>query len=206
MEDAAWFARFADLPGVGYAGHPSIDRRTLPQHDAKPEVQTFSYDGKPQGSLFWKAPPGGSSQSPASAWAPHPDPRTATADALRRLYEALELPGQPTDYHFALLGGYELLWTRRRKEPDILPELERLCLLDIRLVEKFQAIILGMIPGQQFAARVPAFHYLVYLYSREGFLDEALTIAKLGAQLGQGDSDLREIEKRIADIEIENDA
>ncbi len=206
MEDAVWFARLADLPGIGYEGHPAVDRQTLPQHDAKPEVQTFSYDGKPQRSLFWTTSTGASSQSPASAWASHSDPRTATADALRRLYEALELPGRPTDYHFALLGGYELLWARRRKEPAVLPELERLCLLDIRLVEKFPGIILEMIPGQQFAARVPAFHYLVYLYSREGFLEEALAIAKLGDKLGQGDHDLREIGQRIADLEQESHA
>jgi len=205
MEDATWFERLAAVPAVGYTGHPGIDRRALPQHDAKPEIQTFSYEGERQQSLFWKTPTGGGSQSPASAWSSERDPRAPTPAVLRRLYEALELPGKASDYHFALLGTYELLWSRRRKEPEILPELERLFLLDIKLVEERPAIIRGMMPDERFAARVPAFHYLVYLYSREGFLEEALAIAKRAANLGQGDLDLREIEKRQADLEGEND-
>jgi hypothetical protein len=171
-----------------------------------PEVQTYTFDGRSHRSLLWKTSTGSSSQSPASAWAADRNPKVATSAALRRLYEALELPGTASDYHFALLGAYQLLWSRRRKEPEILPVLETLCLLDLQLVEKRPSTITEIVPGQQFTASVPAFHYLVYLYSREGFLEEALAIAKRAEELGQGDSDRREVEKRIADLEKENDA
>ncbi len=205
MEDTNWFARLADVPKVGYRGHPNVDRRRLPGYDLQPQIDTFDFDGMRHRSLSWPTAEGSTSQSPASAWCSFDEPRHATAaDVLRRIYEVLELPGTAADYHFALLQAYEILWSQFRQQPEILAELERLCLLDIALIES-QAAILQM-GGEDgtFWARVPAFHYLIRLYELEGYVEDALAIARRGAALRQGDDDVQRFEERAAALQGEN--
>jgi|SRR5581483_7690150 len=205
MDDTKWVSRLGDLSGVGYVSPPAVERRKLPQHDAKPRVATFSYSGKHETSLMWKTGDGETSQSPASAWFSADDPRKiSTADMLHRLYEALELPGVASDYHFALLQAYDILWSRRRREPGVLPELERLCLLNIHLVEQRPDIIHMPVQDEEFTARVPAFHYLVFLYEQEGAISDALDIARRAAAAGQDLSDLDRLEQRVAALEEED--
>ncbi len=54
---------------------------------------------------------------------------------LRRLDIALELPGEPIDYHSVIAETSELLVWRRREHPRALDEAERLALLDVQLIE-----------------------------------------------------------------------
>jgi hypothetical protein len=194
-----WFPRLAAIPGVNYAGHPDIDRTKLPGHCAKPRIQTLSFGGETHVSAMWNLPDGGAtSQSPAAGWS-STDLRGSPAGFVRRVYEALELPGAASDYHFALLRAYEELWSMRRGEPEILAELERLCLLDIALVEARPEIIGYTGAAKGVASRVPAFEHLVFLYEGEGFLKDALDIARRAAACGQGTQDVERLEARIHD-------
>lgn len=200
-----WFSRLADVPKVGYPGHLSVDRQRLPGHDLQPRIDTFDFDGTPHRSLSWLTDDGSTSQSPASAWCSFDDPRHTTAtDVLRRIYEALELPGTAADYHFALLHSYQILWSQFRQLAEILPELERLCLLDAALVESRPDILQVGGEDETFWARVPAFHYLIRLYELEGYVEDALAIARRGAALRQGDDDVQRLEQRISALQAEN--
>jgi hypothetical protein len=205
MEDTKWFARLAEVPKVGYFGHPNVDPRRLPGHGTKPKVESFDFDGTLHRSLYWQTAEGSTSQSPASAWCSFDDPRHATAaGVLRRIYEALELPGTAADYHFALLHSYEILWNRFRERADLLPELEQLLLLDIALVESRPDILQIGGEDQTFWANVPAFYHLMRLYEREGYLEDALAIARRGAALRQGGDDLQRLEQRVVALSAES--
>lgn len=204
MEDTEWFAHLADVPKVGYPGHPTVDRRSLPGHDIKPQVDTCEIDGTPHRSISWPTAEGSTSQSPASAWCSSDDPQhTTVADVLRRIYEAVELPGTAADYHFALLHSYRILWSRFRQRAEILPELECLCLLDLALVESRPDILRMGGEDETFWASVPAFHYLIRLYEFEGYVEDALAIARRGSALRQGDDDVQRLEQRVAAIQSE---
>lgn len=207
MDDIAWYEQLAAVPGVPYTGHPTVDRTKLPQHNAKPEVHSYDFDGRSHRSLSWGTPQGSTSQSPAAGWRIDSDPRkTPSKDLLCALHEALALPGTIADYHFALLGAYDTLWARRKREPELLPELEHLLLLDVALVEAHPDAISHDVQGEKFTPNVPAFHLLVSLYEREGFLRDALEIAKRGAAVGQGDADVERLRERLAEIEAEDSA
>jgi hypothetical protein len=186
MEDIRWFPRLAEVPNIGYIGHPGVDRRTLPRHDSEPRVNTFSFDGELDRSLSWPTENGETSQSPASAWS-----------------SLAELPGTATDYHYALLRSYQVLWGLRRGQPEILADLERLCLLDIALAEARPVVARINGEGEGRWLSIPAFSYLVQLYERDGFLEDALGIAKRGAALGQGESEVGRLEERLASIRAE---
>ena len=54
---------------------------------------------------------------------------------MHALRENLDLPGKPTDYHFAIQHVISMLSSRRFETPSTLAEIERLCLLDIQLIE-----------------------------------------------------------------------
>lgn len=47
----------------------------------------------------------------------------------------LELPGEASDYRFAIQGCFGRLWSLRRTHPRVTEEIEKLCWLDIRLPE-----------------------------------------------------------------------
>ncbi len=204
MDDTKWFTCLADVPQVGYRANPSVNRRALPGHDARPEVHTFEFDGREDRSLSWPTPDGSTSQSPASAWSSIGESRhTTSGEALRRIYEALELPGTATDYHFALLNAYGLLWSRSREDVQLLDELEQLLLLDVALVESRPDILQLGIEDDTFWAAVPAFYHLMSLYEREGYLVEALAIARRGAALRQGGEDVQRLEDLLAGLRAE---
>src|SRR5207245_3306124 len=102
----------------------------------RPNISTYSINGKSRVSVMWDMGNGGStSQSPAAAWGNFGPMDIPWPAVLRRLFEALELPGSVSDYHTAIWRTFDALWDRRRQDPDILPELERLCLLDLKLME-----------------------------------------------------------------------
>src|SRR5690242_2972974 len=96
-----WYRRLADVPGVRYPGSPGVDRRRLPGHNAVPTVSGYEFDGKRTETLSWSTTDGITSASPAQRHA-IADQHVTTPAVLGRLREALELPGQASDYHFAL--------------------------------------------------------------------------------------------------------
>jgi hypothetical protein len=206
MRDAEWFNGLRSVPGIGYTGHPDVDRTKVPGYDTKPDITTFDVGEKKHVSVMWPMRDGGhTSQSPASAWSSHGDARTAEPeDVIRSLYEALELPGTISDYHFKMLGTCGVLWSLRKRRPDLLSELERILLLDVSLIQAHGESLVFEHNGDRHMPRVPAFDQLIALYEREGFVHEALAVAKLAMAADQGSADEERLLERLAELQAED--
>jgi hypothetical protein len=201
-----WFRRFGDIPALVYEPPRHLDRRKLAGHDAVPEQQVHEFDGKRRETLWWpgQAGGGGSSASPAHERAFGDRSDVSTATVLRHVYEGLELPGEPTDYHFLIQGCAEQLWSRRRDEPNVVAEVERLCWLDIKLVQLCPDAASDEYSEHFYA--IFAFLRLVEIYEREGFLAEALQVADIAADYGQCEQARQRLVERIAAVDAETDA
>jgi hypothetical protein len=199
-----WFRRLADIPGVGYPGSPGIDRNKLKGHDAVPEVHSFTFEGKRQQSLHWPGRSGGTSASPAHELAFQSSHDESTAAVLRRVARALELPGQVSDYHFAIQGAVDELWRRRRDESELYDEIEGLCWIDLQLLEARPSFLSVDQAGATVYLRVTTIERLIALYEREGFLAEALEVAMRAARLHQGEARVQQLRQRIAQVEAED--
>ena len=199
-----WFHRMGDIPGLDWTS-PGVDRARLPRHNAKPRVHVFEFEGRRTESLWWDTGDGGTSGSPAQSWL-HSEEEQASDVILTRLYEALELPAEPTDYHFAIQTAAGTLWQRRRENPELILEVEKLCWLDIRLAEAWPAAVgeEGE-EGEQFYS-ITAFHTLISLYEREGLLEDALAVAARAIRFGRqvpGERD--RLEAKLAAIAAERE-
>ncbi len=130
--------------------------------------------------------------------------RDASADDLiRNVYEGLELPGEPSDYHFLIQGSASELWARRRQEPRVIGEVEKLCWLDIRLVEAWPGAASDKYSDEREFYAILSFGTLIEIYEREGFLAEAFEVAELAARYGQGDEARERLMQRIESVENE---
>ena len=199
-----WFRRLAEVPGVPYAGSPHVDPARLPGRDLRPVVETYELDdGDTYSNVRWSEPGGEASLSPASRHAHKEEASGLSSGALlRRLEEALELPGEPRDYHFAMVTYCEEAYKRRRDNPDVLEEVERFCIADIGLVEAHPEAAQNA--ADEFY-RIPSYGRLVILYEREGFLREALDVAERGLTHGQDlGPKVEELRARVSDLEAED--
>ena len=202
-----WYRRLAEVPGVGYEGSPGVDRTRLPGHDATPKIDRYEYDGERREYMSWPMKGGSTSASPAKTWETKPRRgETEAQTALRQLRETLELPGTLSDYHFAIQHCHDALPGDARDEPWVLEEVERLCRLDIRLIEAYPETITNEYGGDRTYYGVSAFHRLIDLYEGEGFLREALEVARVGQRFEQCQGKVEELEERLARIEAEVDA
>ena len=199
-----WFRRLADVPGVGYQGSPGIDRTRLPEHDAVPEISSYEFEGKRRQSMWWKTKEGGTTASPAHRWETKPKKGESPADtALRKLRETAELPGTLSDYHFAIQHCHDELRSYAGEARWVLEEVERLCWLDIRLIEKYPETITSEYEGERTFYSVSAFYRLIDLYEKEGYLYEALEVAKLAEKFEQRGEQVAELRERIDLLEAE---
>jgi hypothetical protein len=130
-----WFRRFGDIPGVDFAGDPKVQRSTLPGHDDVPETISYEFQGKRHAALSWSFGNGSGSASPAKRHDSVVKRDATSSELLLHLMEGLELPGTASDYHFMIQGCAEGLWARRREEPDVFEIVEKLCWLDLRLIQ-----------------------------------------------------------------------
>lgn len=202
-DENSWFPRFGDIPGITWSS-PDIDRSGLPGHDATPEPTGYS------DSVWWPII-GGDEEGETSA-TPAQQYRSgdfgeakSLADVLRQLGEALELPGNPSDYHFLIAAAQERLWKFRFVEPVALAEIERLCLLDIELVRVRPGIIAPYRDGEP-ALHMAVFESLYRLYGKEGFLAELRDIQQMAVEEfhQRSGSRLDEIRERLAVLEAED--
>jgi len=218
-----WFRRLGEVPGIEYKTDPAINRFQLPGHDAVPKIDRYEFDGGRHESRSWPMEGGSTGMSPAQAWKTQPRRgETEAQTTLRQLREALELPGTLSDYHFAIQGCHDALRGFAREEPWVLEEVERLCLLDIRLINQYPETItpepitiddddLSKLAaerrqGMRSFAYVTAFHQLIRLYEGEGYFREALEVAKIGQKFEQCPGKVEEIQERIGRMEAEADA
>jgi hypothetical protein len=204
MDESRWYARIRNIPGVRYEPSIAVDPASLPKHNVKPKVYTFDFDGEKRKSLSWETPDGSTSQSPASEWMSVEGRKETPETVIQRVYEALELPGTAFDYHFALLHAYDDLAGRARRAPALLAEVERLCLLDVMLLEAVPDVVLNFGGRDLPPLRAPSFARLIDLYERNGFLDDALAIARRGEPLGQCVGEVERLTEEIALLRAED--
>jgi len=204
------------MPGIEYESPVPIDRASLPRHNATPRQRRISlFDGREFDDLGWEAEETSeyedfvTGRSPAQdhAWAADRD--EIDSEALRmRLWESLELPGEPSDYHFAIQSAAALLWRRKAPEPDALRWCEYLYRLDIRLIEVCPNAIRDRY-AEDDKNRDPyyqatAFNSLISMYEREGYLAEALSVARVATRFGQEQSRIDEIRERLEAVHAED--
>lgn len=198
-----WFRCFAEVPGVGYTGDAQR-RARLPDRNVVPSVHEFAFDGEPTISLSWPTPEGSTSASPAHRLA-FDDFRDEPTPLLReRVLNALELPGEVMDYHFALQTVAEALFRRRRREPLNLPLVEWLAHLDARLVETHEPLF-RVSPQSEDYLSVFALDFLVRLHEREGFLHEALALAERFARFRPRFDTVSALRARVASLRAEHE-
>lgn len=128
-----------------------------------------------------------------------------------RLWEALELPGTARDYHFAIQSTAGELWTRKRREPEVIEWFEFIAWLDLRLLQVFPGAVRDEFAGERPIERgefysVSAFGWLIDLYSREGLLGQAMQVAQLAERFGQGERHVTELNERLEALRAEDAA
>lgn len=199
-----WFRRLADVPGVSYVGSSTVDRTKLDGHDLEPEVQEFEFDSKARRSLSWPLEGGSSTSASPVHRRAFSESKASPATELRRLEETLELPGKLSDYHFAIQGACQRVFDGRRQDFALLGEVERLCWLDVSLIEAYPEVA-EYEPGKFF--RVVGYELLMRLYEGEGYFAEALEVAERSALLGQEHSldRAQRLRKRLAELEAEDE-
>jgi hypothetical protein len=182
-----WFRRLADAPGLSYEGISTVDRRRLTGHDFEPEV--LELEGERRLALEWPTSDGDStSESPVYQRISSFDEDLTPRETLRWLEETLELPGELSDYYYAIQVACRAIYEGRRGDPSLLEEVERLYLLDMEPVESYPKSV-GLELGK------PSYHlfdyeHLVELYAGEGYFHEALEVAERGRRMSQGDLSL----------------
>jgi hypothetical protein len=174
-----WFPRLGDIPGVDYETPDSIDPTKLPGYGLVPERYSSDFADRHLEDLMWASGDGSTSASPANEWGFGPGSEDSAAAVAKWCTEGLELPGEPSDYHFMIQGAIERLHTLRRKDHDAYQELERFCLLDLRLIEAWPRAIMDEYSDDHKFYHCVAFVHLINLYETEGALHEALEIAQL---------------------------
>ena len=206
MNDERWFPRFAEIPGIKYETPPNLDFSALPGRGRVPEIEYYNINGKRHVSLNWKSGDIITSASPAHEWKTLPrGGESPAATLLRQVYETLELPGILSDYHFAIQHAHEALRKYVGKEIWVPAYIEKLCLLDVQLLDKYpETIVFESIKNEIHYARASAFTRLIDLYEKEGYLREALQIAKIAERLEQGSGIVEELEARINLMETED--
>lgn len=202
-----WYPRLAEVPKLGYEGSAGVDRTRLPGFNLKPRIQRHEWDGKVHESLMWPMKDGSTSAAPATQLESTPLPgETPARTALRHCHEALELPGTLSNYHFIIQGAHETIWKYRRREPWVVEEAERLCWLDLRLVQvhpeaiTFDDFVRGEGPNYP---RVLAFYRLISLYEAEGYLRDALAVAEIAVRFNQLPRELERLGEKVKALDAE---
>ena len=207
-----------DIPGLEWEAPVVIDRTKLPGHDKEPVIRRFEFDDDTHESLAWgwvpldgpDGAPGGmrAARTPAGEhlWA-EDLPALSTEQLVQRVWEALELPDTAFGYHMILQGAYQELWARRRREPMTLNACEHLAWVDLRLVRAHPPAA-GVVGPGDCPVMVVGFQMLIGVYRREGFLNEALEVARLAAETGQhsGAKAVADLEARLAAVLDEDGA
>jgi hypothetical protein len=215
---AEWYPRLGDVPGVDYRPPLKVERTSITGHDFQPEVGGYTdAEGQKHSYLSWgwKEVPLRPGADPDTDWAseelaapvvehlrdaveydPAPSPQL-----LARLREALELPGAPEDYARAIRQTQQHLWPRRLAEPEVLPTIEFLAWLHVRLAIAHPAgagILIQLSEGGERYCRPSGFETLIRLYRTEGYLKDALAVAELERQhFPAEETDLMDIRSRL---------
>lgn len=193
---ATWYARMADIPNIQFRGSPGVNRASLAEARARPRA---GYGD----SLWWPGQQGETSASPAHQRAFHDTTSMSRDDLVRWVWEGLEVPGEPSDYHFLLQGAVERLWSRRGSDPEGLRFVEIFGYLDLALIEAApQAVTLDRGDGPQGFVHILTLDKLLTLLEREGAFREALTLSRRAERFGERYR-REELEAKVAALDEE---
>jgi hypothetical protein len=177
---AVWYARMADIPDIRFVGSPGVNRDLLADAHARPEVGHGRY-------LSWPSTDGNTSASPAHRRAFSEASPDGGVDLVRWVWEGLEVPGEPSDYHFLLQGAVESFWSNRRVDPGGLQFVETFGHLDLALIEAAPKAVQISDSGRSSGfVRIVSLEILIRLLEREGAFREALVLGRRAQQFGQG--------------------
>ena len=205
LPKTSWFPRFAEIPGVAYETPPGIDPTKVPGYGMTPEFSEFDSGGQHYESLMWEYGETQSSATPLQELLGEAD--VSSLDTLLTwCATGLEMPAEASNYHFHLLETCTQLHKMRRRDQGAIPELERVALLDLALIEAWPRAIYNDYGDNPIFYSAPCFGYLIGLYEGEGALHEALEIAERAAAFGQEPDRREEIATRIAAIDAETQA
>jgi hypothetical protein len=186
-----WFRRVGEIQQLSSFVPSGIEREQIEGHDEVPEAGSYYYDSVHDRLVpRWKHADDGYPVSPASRHVGKQEPRIFSlnkagglwfpADAIRIVSEAIELPGEPYDYHQILLKGARLSATSGvLKVPNSWARIEEFCWLDIYLAELFPDIVQRKQSPNGQSVSSPPFGTLMELYERQARLDEARSVAEL---------------------------
>ncbi|MGW1259998.1 hypothetical protein [Streptomyces sp. ICBB 8177] len=174
-----------------------MDRLRAAGWGQRPRIERFQ--GR-EPSLWW----GNTTQSPAQQHALQRTEDVSTAEVLVNLAEVLELPGQASDYHYALQSTVAELRRRRQTSPELFGEIERLCRLDLQLALAVPDAV-SFAEGQ--FVYIGAVDWLLEMYLTEGLLADALWVAEAAEHVGAGDRPrVRKARERAARVAAEDAA
>jgi hypothetical protein len=152
--------------------------------------------------LMWPTAEGTTSASPAHRLAFSLASEQSSVGIRVDALAALELPGQPMDYHFAMQGAADLLWKRRRKSPSTFPSSSGSAgstSASSRSIPEWFKIA----PSRDEYLAISAFQRLVGVYEVEGFLRDALAAAERFARF-RPSVDLTDLRTRVARLDAEH--
>jgi len=196
MTTPEWVPRFAEISGVDYTKPlVRVDRRRLRRAGERPT--------KERDYLSWPRPDGSTSASPAHdmAYSDRGTPSWTPERWLQHAAEMLELPGEPSDYHFGLQSILAELWRLRFGRPKVYKFIEQVALLNHQLLQARPAIVrLYLSPEEpDRILGVSCYPHLIRLYEREGAIAEATAMVEAWSRLG-GNVPKREADRhRLAD-------
>ena len=205
MRDGKWFPRLAEVPKIGFRGSPGVDRSRLADADAVPTVTTFKDLGTTYRSVMWKTSTGESSARPAQQHTQQAVEQSTAEGIVKVTWEALELPGEVLDYHFALQSAVNGLWQKHRKNANALAAAEVFARLDLLLLrqhpEEFKVERQDASSG---FFHVSTFGPLLSILEREGAWRDALAVADQEAAIGQGTARRDMIAARVEALDTES--
>jgi hypothetical protein len=202
---APWFRRLGDIPDFVYRPQVAVDcdrlrgRKFQPTPDSGP----WNRDGLSWPSLDDPNTPGSRAPAEQHLGEVH-DTRIPVETVIRRLSEALELPGTARDYHEILARVAGSFWhKRRRPQSGALLALERFALLDVQLFRLLPEVL------QEDLARTPplppsSLLSLNELYRSEGFLQEALAAGREAERYTEGRGHAAHIETLLEAWRVED--
>ncbi|MFB9831146.1 hypothetical protein [Actinoallomurus acaciae] len=105
---------------------------------------------------------------------------------MRWVWEGVEVPGEPSDYHFLIQQAVEQLWSRRRDDLEALRFVETFAYLDLTLIEAApQAVALDERDLTKGFVHITTLDRLLTLLEREGALRDALAICRRAERFGE---------------------
>jgi hypothetical protein len=105
---------------------------------------------------------------------------------VRWVWEGVELPGIPSDYHHLLQNAVKQLWSQRRVAPAGLGFVEVFTSLDLNLVEAVPHVV--AMDEQDLSrgfARLAAVEIWMKLLEAEGALRDALAVSRRAQRFGE---------------------